>query len=105
MNRAAKTLDRSKMDSDLSTDELRILRTMWSLKALGARAIGMGDLVMRLPIALKNEISTRLERLENRGLIVKMKNAKDDLLSLSPLGVAFVRQIQDGQLGDMIRAV
>jgi DNA-binding MarR family transcriptional regulator len=92
------------MNSDLSNDEVLTLQTMWKLKALGAQAVAMLDLAGHLPSAPKNVITARLDRLEARGLVIKRKSAGDDLVALSPLGAAFVRQLQDGQLGDLTSA-
>ncbi len=92
------------MNSDLSNDEILTLQTMWGLKALGAQAVAMHDLASHLPSAPKTVIAARLDRLEARGLVIKRKSARDDLVALSPLGAAFVRQLQDGQLGDLTSA-
>jgi DNA-binding MarR family transcriptional regulator len=92
------------MSADLSNQEVLILQTMWGLKALGAHTVTMHNLAGRLPGASKVDIAARLARLEIRGLVIKKRSARDDLVALSPLGAAFVRQLQDGQLGNLTSA-
>jgi len=92
------------MSADLSNDEVRILQTIWELKALGAHVVDTRDLTAHLSSVPKAEIAARLDRLEARGLVIKRKSGRDDHVALSPLGAAFVRQLQDGQLGDLTSA-
>jgi DNA-binding MarR family transcriptional regulator len=92
------------MNPDLSDDEVLILRTMWELKALGTRTITLRTLVGRMSRSVLDETSERVKRLEARGLVTIVKDAGGDLLALSPLGAALVRQLQDRQLGDLSRA-
>ncbi|HXZ98409.1 MAG TPA: hypothetical protein VED24_03490 [Candidatus Acidoferrum sp.] len=91
------------MNPDLSDDEVLILRTMWELKALGTRTITMRSLASRVSRGVSDETGERVKRLEARGLVTLTKGAGGDLLALSPLGAAFVRQLQDSQLGDLTR--
>ena len=92
------------MSADLSNDEVLILQTIWELKALGAHVVATRDLTAHLSSVPKAEIAARLDRLEARGLVIKRKSGRDDHVALSPLGAAFVRQLQDGQLGDLTSA-
>ena len=92
------------MNPDLSNDEVLILRTMWELKALGTRTVTMQSLSSRISNLPDNETAERVKRLEARGLVTIGKGAGGDLLALSPLGAAFVRQLEDRQLGDLSRA-
>jgi len=89
------------MSADLSNDEVLMLQTMWGLKALGAHLVAMRDLTAHLASVPKAEIATRLDRLETRGLVIRRRGGRDDHVALSPLGAAFVRQLQDGKLGDL----
>jgi Mn-dependent DtxR family transcriptional regulator len=92
------------MNPDLSDDEVRILRTMWELKALGTHAVTMRSLASRLSNATNEKAAEKVKRLQARGLVTIREGAGGDLLALSPLGAAFVRQLQDRQLGDLNRA-
>jgi Mn-dependent DtxR family transcriptional regulator len=91
------------MNPDLSNDEVLILRTMWELKALGTRTVTMPSLSSRMPSVPDKQATERVKRLEARGLVTIRKGAGGDLLALSPLGAAFVRQLQDRQLSDLSR--
>jgi Mn-dependent DtxR family transcriptional regulator len=88
------------MNPYLSDDDVLILRTMWELKALGTRAVTMRALSGRISNVPDKETTERVERLEARGLVTMRKGAGGDLFALSPLGAAFVRQLQDRQLGE-----
>jgi Mn-dependent DtxR family transcriptional regulator len=92
------------MNPDLSDDEVLILRTMWELKALGTHTVTLQNLSSRMSGLPERETAERVKRLEARGLATIRKGAGGDLLALSPLGAAFVRQLQDRQLGDLSRA-
>jgi DNA-binding MarR family transcriptional regulator len=89
------------MNLDLSNDEALILRTMWELKALGTRTVTIRSLSSRLSNAKEKETVETIKRLEARGLVTIRKGTGGDLLALSPLGAALVRQLQDRQLGDL----
>jgi len=92
------------MNRDLSNDEVLILQIIWELKALGTHTVTMRSLASRIPNARDEETAESVKRLEARGLVIMGKGAGGDLLALSPLGAAFVRQLQDRQLGDLSRA-
>lgn len=91
------------MNPDLSNEEVLILRTMWELKALGTRAVTVRSLSSRISNVPDKETTERVKRLEARGLVTIRKGAGGDLFALSPLGAAFVRQLQDKQLGELNR--
>jgi hypothetical protein len=89
------------MNPVLSDDEVLILRIMWELKALGTRTVTMRSLSSRIPNVPDKETVDEVKHLETRGLVTTKKAPGGDLLALSPLGAAFVRQLQDRQLGDL----
>lgn len=93
----------SAMNPELSDNDGVILQTLWELKALGTRAVPLHDLVSHLSGIPMTETTERLERLQALALITKTKGASDYLVALSPLGAAFVRQLQDKHLGDLTR--
>jgi len=91
------------MTADLSTIEIMILQTMWEQKALGTRTAAMRDLLSRLSDLSKTEMSEKLKHLQARGLVTIANRSGDDRFALSPLGVAYVRQLRDRNLGDLTR--
>lgn len=92
------------MIADLSNNEILILQTLWEQKALGTRGVTIHDLLTRLSDLPKTEAAEKLKRLENRGLVTIANVRGGDRFALSPLGAAFVRQLQDRKLGDLTRA-
>jgi Mn-dependent DtxR family transcriptional regulator len=92
------------MTPDISSDEVQVLKTMWELKAIGTQRVTMRSLASRMPDVSDTETTAMVKRLEARGLVTKKKGAGGDLLALSPLGAAFVRQLQDRQLSELNRA-
>jgi len=93
------------MTPDLAKDDILILQTLWEVKALGARRVTVEHLVGRMPDISKTKASERLRRLEAQGLVTATNSDGDELFGLSPLGTAFVRQLQDRQLGDLSRGL
>jgi hypothetical protein len=91
------------MSPDISSDEIQILQTMWELKALGTRTVIMRSLASRISAVPDTEVIEGVKRLAARGLVTTKKGVGGDLLALSPLGAAFVRQLQDRQLSDLNR--
>ena len=91
------------MSPGISSDEIQVLQAMWELKALGTHTVIMRSLVGRMPNVPDIETIETVKRLEARGLVTTTKGAGDDLLALSPLGAAFVRQLRDRQLGELNR--
>jgi DNA-binding MarR family transcriptional regulator len=91
------------MSPDISSNEIRVLQAMWELKAVGTHRVTMRSLASRMPDVPDTETTETVKRLEARGLIAARKGAGGDLLALSPLGAAFVRQLQDRQLSELTR--
>jgi len=91
------------MNPGVSSDEMQVLQAMWELKALGTHAVVIQSLVTRMPSVPDTETIEIVKRLEARGLVTARKGAGGDLLALSPLGTAFVRQLQDRQLSELNR--
>jgi hypothetical protein len=91
------------MNPDLTDEEVLILRTMWELKALGTRAVTMRSLSSRISNVPDEETTDRAKQLAARRLVTIRKGPGGDLFALSPLGAAFVRQLQDRQLSELDR--
>lgn len=63
----------------------------------------MDDLASHLSSGQKGETLDILKRLEARSLVTITSRAGNEQFALSLLGAAFVRQLQDKQLGDATR--
>lgn len=93
------------MTPELSNDEILILQTMWRTKALGSRGITVDLLASRISDMSKTRASEKLGGLEARGFVTTTNRNGMDHFGLSPLGAAFVRQLQDSQLGDLTQGL
>jgi len=91
------------MSPGIPSDEIQVLQAMWELKALGTHTVIMRSLAGRMPDVPDLERIETVKRLEARGLVTRKKGPGGDLLALSPLGAAFVRQLQDRQLSELNR--
>jgi hypothetical protein len=86
------------LENDLPSQERQILLSMWKRKAIGSRAISLDDLRARLSDEVKENYNGYLKNLENKLLIEVFHQGKEDAASMTPLGLAYVRQIQDDGL-------
>lgn len=93
------------MTPELSNEEILILQTMWRAKALGAHGITADLLASRISDMPKTGVSEGLGGLKTRGLVTTTNRNGADHFGLSPLGAAFVRQLQDRQLGDLTQGL
>jgi predicted transcriptional regulator len=91
------------MSPDISSNEIQVLQRMWELKAVGTHRVIMRNLTSRMPGVPDTETIETVKRLEARGLVTTKKGAGGELLALSSLGAAFVRQLQDRQLSELAR--
>jgi DNA-binding MarR family transcriptional regulator len=89
------------MSPDISSDEILVLQTIWQLRAVGTQRVTMRNLASRVPSVPETETVKTVKRLEARRLVTTKKGAAGDLLALSPLGAAFVRQLRDRQLSEL----
>jgi len=89
------------MTANFSNMAILILRTMWRLRALGSRGVTVHELVSHQSGLSTTETSETLKDLEVRGLVTLSNQAGDGHFALTPLGAACVRQLQEGQLGDL----
>ena len=99
------TLNVPTMTLGFSDRETLILLTLWQLKALGAHGVTIDDLASRISSSQKEETVGMLKRLEARSLVTITSRAGNEQFALSLLGAAFVRQLQDKQLGDATRGL
>jgi DNA-binding MarR family transcriptional regulator len=85
-------------EDDLSPQERQILSAMWKAKAIGDRVISLRDLRARLPDEVKANYVSHLKTLKEKLFIQISHGNNQDAASLTPLGLAFIRQIQDDDL-------
>jgi DNA-binding MarR family transcriptional regulator len=91
------------MTSDLSNKQISILQALWELRALGTHRVSLQQITSRLSEPLSPDIAEQLQDLENQGLITRSDPSDPEPYSLSLLGTACVRQLQDKELSDLGR--
>jgi hypothetical protein len=82
---------------------MRIMRALWELKAVGTRQIRLREVAQRMPDVARQEILGKSKNLESRGMVT-VAGQPDELLALTPLGVAYIRQLQEAPLEGSKRA-
>jgi len=91
------------MTSDLSNKQISILQALWELRALGTHRVSLQQITSRLSEPLSPDVAEQLQVLENQGLITRSDPSDLEPYSLSLLGTACVRQLQDKELSDLGR--
>ena len=91
------------MTSDLSSKQISVLLALWELRALGTHMVSLQQVTSRLPEPLGPDAPEQLQDLKNRGLITRSDPSDQESYSLSLLGTACVRQLQDKELSDLGR--
>jgi len=77
---------------------ISILLLMWRLKAVGGRSVPIEVLRLKLKPEQRNSFGVPIQNLEEIMLVVSTKKNDQELLSMTPLGVAFVRQFEEMEL-------
>jgi hypothetical protein len=85
-------------EDELSAQKREILLSMWKARAIGNRAISLRDLRARLSDEAKRDFVSHMKSLEARLFVQIIHRNEQDAVSLTPIGLACVRQIQDGSL-------
>lgn len=91
------------MTPDLTSSQIPILQALWELKALGTHGVTLEQLMSRLSDSLSSDVTEQLDDLDRRHLIVRRDSSGQAFYSLSALGTACVRQLQDRRLSDLSR--
>ncbi len=91
-------MQKSPSEDDLPTLEKQMLLSLWEARAIGNRAISIPSLKKSLTEDAKFHCISCLKNLEKK-LFVEISRANEDqMVSITPLGLAFIRQIQDDDL-------
>jgi hypothetical protein len=86
------------LEDDLPPQKKQILLLMWKVGAIGNRGISLRDLRAKLADDVKPNYMGYLKNLRGKLFIDISHGNRDDVASITPLGLAFVRQIQDDDL-------
>jgi hypothetical protein len=91
-------MQRPPTEDDLSPQKRQILLYMWKSGAVGDRAIRLRNLKARLSDDVRSNYVSNMKDLESR-LFVRISRADhEESASLTPLGLAYIRQVQDDNL-------
>jgi len=85
-------------ESSLPLLKISVLLLMWRLKAVGAGSVPTEALRMKLKPEQRNSFGVSIQNLKESMLVVSTKKNDQELLSMTPLGVAFVRQFEEMEL-------
>jgi len=78
----------------------KILASVWKLNALGNRAVSEGRVKIDLAIA-QDELTAETQKLQAQGFLSRLKVDEEVSLSLTHLGLAILRQIEEDNLQEL----
>ena len=78
----------------------RILAALWKLDALGDRSVSERKVKTELAIA-QDELTAETQKLQAHGFLSRLKVDEEVSLSLTPLGIAILRQIEEDHLQEL----
>ncbi|HKM78155.1 MAG TPA: hypothetical protein VJZ03_03690 [Candidatus Bathyarchaeia archaeon] len=78
----------------------KILATVWKLNALSNRAVSEGRVKTDLAIA-QDELTAETQKLQTQGFLSRLKVGEEVSLSLTHLGLAILRQIEEDNLQEL----
>jgi len=82
-------------ESSLPLVRISILLLMWRLEAAGGRSVPTEALRLKFKPEQRNSFSVSIQNLKASMPVVSTKKNDQELLSMTPLGVAFVRQFEE----------
>jgi DNA-binding MarR family transcriptional regulator len=85
----------------LSELEQRTLLALWRLKGLGKNGVEESSLQTELTSETPQNLTGAVQALENLGFITKSNSGERKLLSLTPLGLAILRKLEEDRLQEL----
>jgi len=87
--------------NSLSELEERILLTIWKLKGIGKNGVAESNLQTELPNETPQNLAGAIEALQNQGFVERRSSADRTFLSLTPLGLAILRKLEEDRLQEL----
>lgn len=87
--------------SGLSELEETVLLALWKLRGIGKSVVGEGRLREELPNEAPQNLAGAIEALRNQGFIEGLTSENQNLLSLTPLGLAILRKVEEDRLQEL----
>jgi RIO-like serine/threonine protein kinase len=78
----------------------RILLTVWKLNAIGARFVNEDSVRAELSVAI-DELTKEIQNLRTQGFLSKTTINEKTSISLTALGLAILRQIEEDKLQEL----
>ena len=78
----------------------RILLTVWKLNAIGARFVSEDSVKAELSVAI-DELTKEIQNLYTQGFLSKTTINEKTSISLTALGLAILRQIEEDKLQEL----
>jgi DNA-binding MarR family transcriptional regulator len=85
----------------LSELEERILLAVWKLKGIGKNGVEESNLQTELTNETPQNLAAAIEALQNQGFIEKADSSGRRFLSLTPLGLAILRKLEEDRLQEL----
>ena len=85
----------------LSELEEKTLLAIWKLKGIGKNGVEESNLQTELTNETPQNLAAVLEALQNQGFIQKTNSNGRKFLSLTPLGLAILRKLEEDRLQEL----
>jgi DNA-binding MarR family transcriptional regulator len=85
----------------LSELKERTLLAIWKLKGIGKNGVEEANLQTELTNETPQNLAAALETLQHQGFILKTNSGDRKFLSLSPLGLAILRKLEEDRLQEL----
>jgi DNA-binding MarR family transcriptional regulator len=101
INQRAPTMRPMPEPNILSELEERTLLAIWKLKGIGKNGVEESSLQTELTNETPQNLAAALEALQNQGFIKKANSSDRKFLSLTPLGLAILRKLEEDRLQEL----
>lgn len=102
MNKSERQLPLPPMPDTTLTDlEQRVLLVIWKLKGIGKSGVDAANLQTEMPNETAQNLAGAISALSNQGFVEQADSSDYKLLSLTPLGLAILRKLEEDRLQEL----
>jgi len=87
--------------SGLADLEQRVLLAIWKLKGIGKNGVDENSLQTELPNETAQNLAGAIKALTNQGFLEQSNSSDHKFLSLTPLGLAILRKLEEDRLQEL----
>jgi DNA-binding MarR family transcriptional regulator len=87
--------------NSLTDLEERILLTIWKLKGIGKNRVPESNLQTELSNETPQNLGGAIEALQNQGFVERRSSTDRTFLSLTPVGLAILRKLEEDRLQEL----